>query len=166
MKLLLIHDEMLNAALPIFAAHANLPLVFVFDPAFIAQQRWRRRRLQFIADALSSIPAVRVFKGTLVDVVASLELAQSAPQGETQVVTQATPNTDIHAWLATLKSVRLEFVEPPAFATHTGSLSRFSKYWSGVEVQWFPKKFPNDSSQSEASPSLKTTRSMRVLPKP
>jgi len=87
MKLLLIHDEMLNASLPIFEAHADRPRVFVFDPAFIAQQGWRRRRLQCIANALSSIPAVRVFKGALVDVVAVLGLADSAPHRETQVVT-------------------------------------------------------------------------------
>jgi len=166
MKLLLIHDEMLNAGLPIFKAHGNLPRVFVFDPAFIAQQGWRRRRLQFIADALSSIPAVRVFKGTLVDVVAAFKLADSVPQRETHVVTQATPNKDIQAWLATLKTVRIEFVEAPAFATHTGSLSRFSKYWSSVEAQWFPKGSLNSASQSEDSPSTRKIRSMRTLAKP
>jgi len=164
MKLLLIHDEMLNAGLPIFEAHADLPRVFVFDPAFIARQGWRIRRLQFIADALSSIPAVRIFKGALADVVASLESADSAPQRETHVVTQATPNTDIQAWLATLKTVRIEFVEAPAFATHTGSLSRFSKYWSSVEAQWFSKGSRKGSCESEDSPRAQKKGRKQALP--
>ena|GEM_PF-1943363 len=165
MKFLLIHDEMLNAELPIFEAPANLPRIFVFDPAFISQQGWRRRRLQFIADALSSIPAVRVFKGTLVDVVASLAMAESVPPIEPHVVTQATPNTDIQAWLAALQTVRVEFADVPAFANHTGSLSRFSKYWSSAEAQWFPKGFLNSAGQSDAPPTTKKIRSVRTLAK-
>ena len=165
MKLLLIHDEMLNAALPIFEAHANLPRIFVFDPAFIARQGWQRRRLQFIADALSSIPAVRVFKGSLFDVVASLETADPMPRRETQVVTQATPNTDIRAWLASLKTVQIEFVDAPAFATYAGSLSRFSRYWSSVEAQWFPRRSPRGTGHIEGSPATKTNRNTRVLAK-
>ena len=137
MKILLIHDEMLNANLPIFGMHADLPRVFVFDPVFIAAQGWRQRRLQFIADAVSSIPNVRVFKGTLVDVISSLTRAGCGTPTATHVVTQATPNTDIQSWLATLNTIRIEVVDAPAFATHTGSLARFSKYWASAEAQWF-----------------------------
>lgn len=166
MKLLLIHDEMLNAQLPIFEAHANLPRIFVFDPAFIARQGWQRRRLQFIADALSSIPAARVFKGPLADVLASLEAAESGPRREMQVVTQATPNTDIQAWLATLKTVQIELVDAPAFATYTGSLSRFSRYWSSVEAQWFPRGTLHGTGHIEGSTATKTNRTTRAFAKP
>ena len=158
MKLLLIHDEMLNAELPIFASHASLPRIFVFDPAFIARQGWQRRRLQFIADALSSIPAVRVFKGPLADVVASLEAADDVPPREMRVVTQATPNSDIQAWLAKLKTVQIELVDAPAFATYTGSLLRFSKYWSSVEAQWFSTGAVNYSGHSGEPPTSKKIR--------
>ncbi len=134
MKLLLIHDEMLNATLPIFEAHPKLPRIFVFDPDFIAEQGWQRRRLQFIADSLSSIPAVRVFRGSLADVIDLL-----AAPSPIHIVTQATPNTEILAWLATLRSAEVEFVDAPEFAAHSGSVARFSKYWSSAQAQWFPK---------------------------
>ena len=165
MKLLLIHDEMLNPDLPIFEAHTNLPRVFVFDPAFVARQGWRRRRLQFIADALSAIPTVRVFKGTLVNVIDSLTLAEPGPPTATQVVTQATPNTDIQVWLATLNTVRIEFVDAPAFATHTGSLSRFSKYWASVEAQWFTEGRLDTASRSGHAVTAENARTRRPLAK-
>ena len=137
MKVLLIHDEMLNVELPVFEAHPDIPRIFVFDPVFIAEQGWRRRRLQFIADALSSVPNVRIFKGALGDVVAAL--AADSPSGDVHLITQATPNTEIQSWIATLSNVQLEFVDAPVFATHEGSVARFSKYWGSAQAQWFPK---------------------------
>lgn len=132
MSVLLIHDEMLNPTLPIFEAHPDLLRVFVFDPEFIAEQGWRLRRLQFISDALSSVPDVRVFKGKLSDVIASFD-----PQNPVNVVTQSTPNTEILAWLAQLENV--EFFEEPNFVEYRGSVTRFTKYWKSVQTQWFPK---------------------------
>lgn len=132
MKVLLIHDEMLNPTLPIFEAHPDHLRVFVFDPDFIAEQGWQLRRLQFISDALSSIPDVRVFKGKLADVMTSLD-----PRNPVHLITQNTPNTEILAWLADLQNV--EFVEEPSFVEYRGSVTRFTKYWKSVQGQWFPK---------------------------
>lgn len=132
MKVLLIHDEMLNPTLPIFEAYPDLVRVFVFDPDFIAEQGWQLRRLQFMADALSSIPNVRLFKGKLLEVLALIDSESSV-----QVVTQSTPNTEILAWLGTLDHV--EFVQGPEFVNYKGPVSRFTKYWKTVQGQWFPK---------------------------
>jgi hypothetical protein len=131
MKILLIHDEMLNCTLPIYRENPELPRVFVFDPHFFAAEGWTLKRVQFIADGIAEIANVRTFKGALKDVVPLI--------GATGVATQATPNTRIRNWIDTLNPVPLTWIDEPAFVEFHGKLTRFTPYWKSVESQWFPK---------------------------
>jgi deoxyribodipyrimidine photo-lyase len=131
MKLLLIHDEMLNDTLPVFESNAALPRVFVFDPAFIAREGWTLKRVQFVADCVSEMTGVRVFHGALLDVLREL--------GATALVTQRTPNRAIERWIdATQQPVIWH--DEPAFAHYDGKLTRFTAYWKSIAPQWFSKE--------------------------
>ncbi len=130
MKVLLIHDEMLNSTLPVFAQAASAPRIFVFDPAFIQREGWTMKRLQFIADGVAEIADVKVFKGELASVLKMI--------GATSIITQATPNTPIRDWLERA-GVPVEWVDEPVFAEFSGRLTRFTPYWKAIESQWFPK---------------------------
>ncbi|TAG45826.1 MAG: hypothetical protein EAZ30_14495 [Betaproteobacteria bacterium] len=131
MKILLVHDEMINESLPVFAQYPDLQRVFVFDPAFIAAEGWTMKRVQFIADGLMEIPNIHVYKGALTDVCSSLSVSH--------IVTQRTPNHCISAWLAGLTPMLIDYVDESPFVRYSGRVTRFTKYWKTVEPQWFPK---------------------------
>jgi deoxyribodipyrimidine photolyase-like uncharacterized protein len=131
MKAILVHDEMLNSELPVFSQHPALPRVFVFDPAFIKDEGWTIKRLQFISDGLVEMENVRVFRGALNEVVASLKIDE--------LVTQETPNHRIKHWIASLPGVSIEWVPEPPFVEYDGPVTRFTRYWKTVEPQWFPR---------------------------
>ncbi len=128
MKLLLIHDEMLNDTLPIFTSNAALPRVFVFDPEFVAAEGWTLKRVQFVADCVSELSNVRVFHGSLSAVLQMLSA--------TEVVTQRTPNQAIQRWIASTK-ISVHWHDEPAFANYEGKLTRFTAYWKAIAPQWF-----------------------------
>lgn len=128
MKILLVHDEMLNETLPVFAAHPDLTRVFVLDPAFVTQEAWSLKRVQFIIDCLSEIANVRVFHGSLLDVCDDL--------GVSEIVTQETPNHAIQEWLTSTQRT-IEWEAEPQFVEFRGKLSRFTAYWKSVAPQWF-----------------------------
>ncbi len=128
MKILLVHDEMLNEALPVFAAHRDLIRVFVLDHAYVAREGWSLKRVQFIVDCVGEIPDVRVFHGSLAAVCDDL--------GASDIVTQETPNHAIREWLASTKRT-VQWEAEPQFVEFSGKLSRFTAYWKSVAPQWF-----------------------------
>lgn len=128
MRVILIHDEMLNEALPVFLANPTLPRLFVFDPVFIADEGWALKRVQFVADCVAEIESVRVFHGRLAAVCEML--------GVTSVVTQATPNTRIHRWICGA-GPQINWHAAPPFANFDGPLPRFTPYWHTIAATWF-----------------------------
>jgi hypothetical protein len=131
MRVLLVHDEMINESLPVFAQNPNVSRVFVFDPDFISAEGWTMKRLQFIADGLQEISALRVYKGPLAQVCSDLSVSE--------IVTQRTPNHRICVWLEALAPLPIEWADEPPFVNYSGRVARFTKYWKAVEPQWFPK---------------------------
>lgn len=130
MKVLLVHDEMLNDTLPVFASNATLNRVFVFDPAFIANEGWSLKRVQFVADCVSEIENVRVFHGKLSDVLREL--------AATELVSQRTPNRVIQRWIDAT-GLPVAWCDEPVFAQYDGKVTRFTAYWKSVAPQWFTK---------------------------
>jgi deoxyribodipyrimidine photo-lyase len=129
MKILLVHDEMLNDRLPVFATHADTARIFVLDPAFIASEGWALKRIQFVVDCVAEMQNVRIFHGALADVCREL--------GATSLVTQSTPNHAIQRWLASLSSLAVSWHDEPQFVDYDGKLTRFTAYWKSVAPQWF-----------------------------
>lgn len=128
MRILLVHDEMLNDTLPVFSAHGDLARLFVLDPSLIKREGWSLKRIQFVVDCLSEIESVRVFHGALSHVCDDL--------GVSEIVTQDTPNHAIQEWLAsTGRTIRWE--AEPGFVEYRGKLTRFTAYWKVVAPQWF-----------------------------
>ncbi|MGL4232433.1 MAG: hypothetical protein ACRCWJ_13800 [Casimicrobium sp.] len=132
MKLVLIHDEMLNDTLPVFTAHADASRVFVLDPAFIECEGWTLKRVQFIVDCVAEMQQVRVFHGALSDVCHALSA--------TSIVTQTTPNHAILRWLDTVSPLPLAWHEASPFVQYDGKLTRFTAYWKTIASQWFSKE--------------------------
>jgi hypothetical protein len=132
MKAIFIHDEMLNATLPIYQLPAAQKL-FVFDPIWMHAEGWTMKRIQFIADGLMEIPGVRVFASPIEEVVRALAI--------TELVTQATPNAHTNAMLSRA-GVSVVREAEMAFATYDRVPTRFMSYWRSIERQFFPNGEP------------------------
>ena len=122
-RIVLLHDEMLSPANPTLTAHPDLPRIFVFDTGDDAHGRFALKRLQFIADCLTEVPGVLIYKGNTVAVLTAL--------GVKSVVTQNTPQRWLHGRLSAFD---VEWVPEPAFAEYRGALRRFTPYWKRVET--------------------------------
>ena len=118
-----VHDEMLSPTNTVLTAHPDLPRVFVFDTGDDAHGRSALKRLQFIADSLTEIPDVLVYKGDTSAVLDAL--------GVKSVVTQNTPQRWLHGRLSAFE---VEWMPEPAFAEYRGALRRFTPYWKKVEA--------------------------------
>ncbi len=122
-RVVLLHDEMLSPTNPTLTAHPDLPRVFVFDMGNDAHGAFALKRLQFIADGLTEIPGVLVYKGDTAAVLTAL--------GVTSIATQNTPQRWLHARLSAFE---VAWIPEPAFADYRGALRRFTPYWKKVET--------------------------------
>jgi hypothetical protein len=138
MKVLLVHDEMLNATLPVFVANAALPRILVLDPTFISAEGWTLKRVQFVVDCAIEIENLRVFHGSLSDVLRDV--------GATELVSQSTPNHAIQHWINETR-LPVTWHDEPVFAAYDGNLTRFTAYWKTIAPQWFS---PEDLAAEEA----------------
>ncbi len=124
MRIILLHDEMLNPEHALFSLHPDLPRVFVFDTQQLTRDQFSLRRVQFMADCLAEIEGVQVYQGQTADVLAAL--------GVTAVVTQRTPQLHVSAALA---AMQVEWHDEPTFVDFRGKLKRFMHFWKAVEPQ-------------------------------
>jgi deoxyribodipyrimidine photo-lyase len=120
-----VHDEMLSSAHPLM--RKPMPKFFVFDD--MLHGRWPLKRLQFLADCLSELQDVEVWIG---DTRAILN-----ERGVGQIVTQATPNTQLKALLEPFNPIWQPEVKFTEAEISDKRLKRFSRYWDVVKVELF-----------------------------
>ncbi len=125
---LFVHDEMLGGHLPIYENNA-VQKIFVFDPQWMNDEKWSLKRVQFVCDGLAELPEVKIFKGSIAEVVRELKLSK--------LHTQSTPNPHTHALLARA-AIPVTAEDEPAFVRYDGKLTRFMHYWGKIERQFFP----------------------------
>lgn len=121
---LFFHDEMLNPEHPLLALYPDTPRVFIFDTAQLERDGFSLRRVQFIADCVSEIPNIQVYKGTISEVLKEL--------GTEVVITQKTPQLHISS---SLNGFKVHWHDEPEFVSFRGRLKRFMHYWKAVEPE-------------------------------
>lgn len=120
-----VHDEMLSAAHPLL--RKPMPKIFVFDDFLYG--KWPLKRLQFLADCLSELQDVEIWIG---DTRAVLN-----ERGVGQIVTQATPNTQLKALLEPFNPIWQPEVKFTEVEVSDKRLKRFSRYWDVVGTEMF-----------------------------
>jgi deoxyribodipyrimidine photo-lyase len=120
-----VHDEMLSSAHPLM--RKPMPKFFVFDD--MLHGRWPLKRLQFLADCLSELQDVEVWIG---DTRAILN-----ERGVGQIVTQATPNSQLKELLAPFNPIWQPEVKFTEAEISEKRLKRFSRYWDVVKIEMF-----------------------------
>jgi deoxyribodipyrimidine photo-lyase len=120
-----VHDEMLSAAHPLL--RKPMPKIFVFDDFLYG--KWPLKRLQFLADCLSELQDVEIWIG---DTRAVLN-----ERGVGQIVTQATPNTQLKALLEPFNPIWQPEVKFTEVEISDKRLKRFSRYWDVVGTEMF-----------------------------
>jgi deoxyribodipyrimidine photo-lyase len=113
---------MLNPEHALLTLYPDVPRVFIFDTAQIERDHFSLRRLQFIADCVSEIPNIQVYKGTISEVLKEL--------GTEVVITQKTPQLHISS---SLNGFKVHWHDEPEFVSFRGRLKRFMHYWKAVE---------------------------------
>ena len=120
-----VHDEMLSAAHPLL--RKPMPKIFVFDDFLYG--KWPLKRLQFLADCLSELQDVEIWIGDT--------RAVMNERGVGQIVTQATPNTQIRALLEPFNPIWQPEVKFTELEISDKRLKRFSRYWDVVGAEMF-----------------------------
>jgi deoxyribodipyrimidine photo-lyase len=120
-----VHDEMLSSAHPLL--RKPMPKFFVFDD--MLHGRWPLKRLQFLADCLSELQDLEVWIG---DTRAILN-----ERGVGQVITQATPNTQLKVLLEPFNPIWQPEVKFTEAVISDKRLKRFSRYWDVVSAEKF-----------------------------
>jgi deoxyribodipyrimidine photo-lyase len=120
-----VHDEMLSSAHPLL--RKPMPKIFVFDDVLYG--KWPLKRLQFLADCLSELQEVEIWIGDTREVLNE--------RGVGQIVTQATPNTQIKALLEPFNPIWQPEVKFTEAEISDKRLKRFSRYWDVVGTELF-----------------------------
>ncbi len=120
-----VHDEMLSSAHPLL--RKPMPKIFVFDDVLYG--KWPLKRLQFLADCLSELQEVEIWIGDTREVLKE--------RGVGQIVTQATPNTQIKALLEPFNPIWQPEVKFTEAEISDKRLKRFSRYWDVVGTELF-----------------------------
>ncbi len=120
-----VHDEMLSSAHPLL--RKPMPKIFVFDDFLYG--KWPLKRLQFLADCLSELQEIEIWIGDTREVLNE--------RGVGQIVTQATPNTQIKALLEPFNPIWQPEVKFTEVEISDKRLKRFSRYWDVVGTELF-----------------------------
>jgi hypothetical protein len=132
-----LHDEMLSPTW----LRAGQPAVFVFDEAWIADERLSLKRIVFLMECLAELPGVEVRRGDVVTEVTAV----ARRIGATRIQTARSPlprlkrqgeklgQQQLGRQLTTRLSV--ECLDPEPFVELTGrvDLKRFSRYWNKAQ---------------------------------
>jgi len=118
------HDEMLSPQCSLY--NKSQRKIFVFDEALYKD--WDLKRLQFLADCLSEMPAVEVWVGDILEVLSQLKVGS--------IETQMTPNTGLRKRMSACKVTYVEELSIYSAVTKkkldSKGVMRFSKYWNEV----------------------------------
>jgi len=123
-----VHDEMLSAAHPLL--RKPMPKIFVFDA--MLHGKWPLKRIQFLADCLNELQDVEIWIGDMREVVKA--------RGVGQIVTQATPNTQVKAMLEPFNPIWQPEIKFTDAEISEKRLKRFSRYWDKVGPELFGDK--------------------------
>lgn len=118
------HDEMLSPEW----IKPDQPAIFVFDDAWIADERLSLKRIVFMYESALELPGVQIARG---DVVRSVR-EFAAEHGASRIETARSEDPRLKQQAATLEATLLDrepFVELPADV----DLKRFSRYWRKAE---------------------------------
>jgi deoxyribodipyrimidine photo-lyase len=123
--------DSLGVESPALHRHPSAPIVFVFDPAWLDQERPSLKRLVFIVECLTDVPGIEIWHGD----PAAVLTARAAAVGASHVCVATTPCPLVRGTADRLSgSLPVVPVDWPAFcdASHVTDLGRFSRYWNKV----------------------------------
>lgn len=130
-----VHEEALGPANPALQDYPDAAAVFVFDEAWIREQRISRKRLGFLYESCLELP-VTIRKG---DVAAEV-LGFARRHGADGIVTSAAVDPRLQRITATLDRelpLVIQDGEPFVALPRPPRLGRFSRYWREAEpVVW------------------------------
>ena len=130
-----VHEEALGPANPALEDYPGAPALFVFDEAWIKQQRISRKRLGFLYECCLELP-VTIRKG---DVVAEV-LAFARRHGADGVITSGAVDPRLNRNAAAIdRALPLWLLdgEPVVEMPRAPRLGRFSRYWREAEpIVW------------------------------
>jgi deoxyribodipyrimidine photo-lyase len=119
------------ATSPAAAAHPDAPLLFVVDPAWLADERPTLKRLVFLFECLAEVPGVEIRVGAPGEIVP----ARAAALGCDGVAVAETPCPRVRrAAEAIAVAMPVSVHDWPPFCDRSGvrDLGRFSRYWQQV----------------------------------
>ncbi|MBP6297918.1 MAG: hypothetical protein KA401_01115 [Anaerolineae bacterium] len=129
-----VHGDCLNPNNPALKAYPNAQAIFVFDDAYLVEQKISLKRVMFMYESALELP-VTIRRGNLVEVV----LAFAGEHGATQVATTESVSPRFKSTCDGIRkglaaADRLEIVQVEPFVSYSGRLDlrRFSRYWSAI----------------------------------
>jgi len=130
------HFDALSPTNPALTANPDVPALFVFDDAYLAERRFSLKRIAFIYECLLEMP-VTIRRGD----VAEQLLAFMHEPGASRIITIDSVDPRLKAICETIRKAlpeggRLEFVPVEPFAAIDNSrldLKRFTRYWGAVK---------------------------------
>ena len=131
--LLWIHTDSLNPESPMIQAHPDAPRIFIWDAAWIREERIALKRIVFIAECLVDMPGTVELRSG--DLAAELLFAAQT-SGADYILAQRTPDPRLQAaGVATTLHLPVVWYDPPPFVggTRAFDLKRFSKYWQRAQ---------------------------------
>lgn len=131
--LLWVHTDSLNPESPMFQAHPDAPCIFIWDTAWIAEERIALKRIVFIAECLMEMPVRTELRAG--EIAAAL-LASAQASGADYILAQRTPDPRLRAAAAAaMLHLPVVWYDPPPFveANRAFDLKRFSRYWQRAQ---------------------------------
>ncbi len=126
-----LHGDNLSPFSPALTAHPGAPALWVWDDELLARGRVSFKRIVFLAECLTELPAT-----TRRGDVAQEVLRFAAAHGANQVVTNASPSPRFAAICRAIeRTLPVAVLDGESFVTPSGTLDllRFSRYWRKVE---------------------------------
>ena len=133
-----VHGDCLNPHGPALSAFPGAPAIFVWDDAFLLQQRISLKRITFIYECLLELP-VTIRRGDVATEVSAFAREQHAGG----IVTTESPSPRFRAIRQQLRAaLPLTILPVEPFLAYTGTLDlrRFSRYWAKAEPYAFGQK--------------------------
>ena len=131
--LLWVHTDSLNPKSPMFQAHPDAPSIFIWDAAWLLEERITLKRIVFIAECLVEMPGTVELRSG--DLAAELLLAAQT-SGADYILAQRTPDPRLQAAAAaTMFHLPVVWYDPPPFVEcpRAFDLKRFSRYWQRAQ---------------------------------
>ena len=134
-ELIWLHEDMLRADHPVFAAAPDAPACFMWDDAYMAAQGYGLKRRVFIYESLLELP-VEIYQADTLQGLRDL----AAQHGADTIVTGKTPNPAIKSLCEDLRDgLSVTTLADTAFVQmdNVPELKRFFKYWNKAKKNAF-----------------------------